>query len=498
MSPRERASPMFALVRNLSRHTIIYGIGSVAQSLIQFVLLPMYARVFTQEEYGVFALLGSLLAIGDIVFRSGLQFAFLTLYFHQPTDDDRRRLGRTAWSALVVQSAVLLLVLTLLGPLIARRFLGSEHYTGAVRLIFIYLFLATPTIVLTSVFRAVNRSVAFIAINVGQLAATLLANIVLVAMLRKGVTGALLGYALSAAVFGIASAVHLFRRFGFGIEEKYRRDVYRLGLSYALANILAQLLVYSNRWFLVAYTTLTDVAIYDLGYKVGMVLSLLVVAPFSVAWAGGLFAVAESGKPRETFANLFTYFLAILAWVALALDLFAREGILLAGGSRYAAALPIVPFIVTGYVLYGAYTFLTMGPALKKSSRELVATTLCALVTNALLNWLLIPRWGLMGAAVASLVSFGVLAGVMYLGAQRCYPVDYQFGRLAKLALLYTVNAVAGTLLSRGTPVSLALRAVLVLSFPLQLQAVSFFASAEWAALRRLPRSLLPGGAEAA
>jgi hypothetical protein len=103
-----------------------------------------------------------------------------------------------------------------------------------------------------------------------------------------------------------------------------------------------------------------------------------------------------------------------------------------------------------------------------------------------------------MGAAVASLVAFGVLAGVMYLGAQRCYPVDYQFGRVAKLAFLYTVSAVTGTLLSRGTPLSLVLRAMLLLSFPLQLYVVSFFAPAEWAALRRLPRSLLPGRTEAA
>jgi O-antigen/teichoic acid export membrane protein len=478
------------LLGRLSKNTLIYGLGTVAQSLLQFVLVPLYTRVFSEESYGAFALLLSVLAMGDIVFRLGLQFAFLTLFFHQPTDDDRQRLGRTTWTALLLQAGLLLLTLFPLTPYLVRVLLISAEHTLALQLIFVSLFFSTPTALLLSVMRSADRSKAFIALNVGQLALTLLMNVLFVLVLRQGVRGAFLGYVVSGAVFGLWSTVKLARTYGFGITTPALRELYALGASYAVANVLAQGFVYSNRWFLAALGSLRDVALFDLGYRASMVISLLVVSPFSVAWATGLFAVAESARPRETFARLLSYFLAILCFVALAVALFAREGILILGGARYLEAAAVVPWIATAYVFFGAYSFLTMGPALRKRSGEIVAATFAALVVNVALNLLLIPRWQVLGASMASLASFFVLALAMYVGAQRCYRVEYELGRGSRVLLLYGATLVVGTLASRGTAGSVALRALLLLSFPLQLWAVSFFPPGELASLRHLVASM--------
>jgi O-antigen/teichoic acid export membrane protein len=480
-----------ALLGRLSKHTAIYGIGTMAQSLVQLVLLPMYTRVLTQEQYGTLALLLSMLAVLEVAFRAGVHFALLTLYFHQPDEDARERLRRTAWTALALHATLMAGLLAVGGPTVIHLLGGPADMVPALLLILVYLLASTPTVVRLSLHRSRDQSGAFILLNASQLALTLVANLVLVLGMRLGVVGVFLGYAIAGTLVGTVSAVRLLRDHGLGVDWSQCRELYRLGLSYTLANLLSQGLVYSNRWFLVGFGSLRDVALFDLGYKVGMILQLLVISPFSVAWATGLFAVAGSEQPRRNFALLFSYLLALLAWVGLGLNLFARELLLVVGGGQYQEAWAVVPYTVTGYILFGAYAFLTMGPALKKRSQEIVAATLAAIVTNVGLNWLLIPIWGVQGAAAASTLSFLSMTVAMYVGAQNCYPVDYEGGRLARVAVAYGLLSLAGIAAGPTSVATVLLRLAIVIAFPAVLWALGFYEDRELAFVREVPRRLL-------
>ena len=220
--------------------------------------------------------------------------------------------------------------------------------------------------------------------------------------------------------------------------------------------------------------------------------------PFSVAWTSGLFDVARSEQPREGFATIFRYLMSLLAWVGLGLSLLAPEGIRLVGGSSYAAAARFVPLVATAFVLSGASAFLSMGPALAKSSREIVIAAAGALVTGLLVSSLLIPAWGLWGAAVAALASAVVQAAFMLRGAQRCYPIAYPWVAMSRLALAYAATGAVGLACVAPGIASLLLRLALVLSFPAQLYLAAFFHRDELESLRRLPAVLLARGARAA
>jgi O-antigen/teichoic acid export membrane protein len=253
---------------------------------------------------------------------------------------------------------------------------------------------------------------------------------------------------------------------------------------------------YSGRYLLRAFATLQDVALYDVAYKMGMLLTLL-VGPFSVAWTSGLFDVARSERPQEAFASVFKYLMSGLAWAGLAINQFAPEGILLLGGRPYLEAAKVVPLVTTGLVLSGATSFLSLGPALAKSSREILAAAACAVGTGVGLCTLLIRPWGIWGAAIAAIASALVQATLMLHGAQRCYRVAYPWRALHKLALLYGVSTVVGMAVADLSPASLALRLLVFVSFPFQLYLASVFGRQELESLRRLPIALLSrsGGA---
>jgi O-antigen/teichoic acid export membrane protein len=485
------------LLARLAKDVAVYGFGALAQSALLFLLLPVYTRVLSHEAYGAFALLLGLLYGGEILFRGGLHYAFLTLVPHESNEAGRRRLGQTTWSLLVLQAAVLFLALMPLGPLLSRWLTGSVAYTGAVRLILAHLLFTTPTAVTMCLLRSEGRPKGVVSLNVGQLAVTFAISLLLVAGLHRGVQGAFEGYAVGSLLFGLATSVHLLRQRGLGVDPGGRRELYRLGVSYTLAQLLLLGVAYSGRYLLRAFATLQDVALYDVAYKMGMVLTLL-IGPFSVAWTSGLFDVARSERPKETFASVFKYLMSGLAWAGLGINVFAPEGILLLGGRAYARAAGVVPLVTTGLLLSGASSFLSMGPALAKSSRELLIAAAWAVGTGVALCSLLIPGWGIWGAALAALASALVQAILMFQGAQRCYRVAYPWSALNKLVLLYGASTLVGVAVAAPTSASLALRLLLLASFPLQLFLASVFASQELESLRHLPVALLSRRARAA
>jgi O-antigen/teichoic acid export membrane protein len=482
------------VLRRLLGETAVYGVGTAAQSALTLLLLPVYTRVLGPEEYGVFALLLGALYVGEILFRAGVHFAFATLAGHETDDEARRRLARTTWTLLVLQAAGLLLVLLPAATGVSRLVTGGEAHAYAVRLIAVHLFLLTPQSVHLFLLRTERRPKRVVAFSLGQLALSLGGGLALVVGMGRGVAGAFEGQLLGSLAFGLPSAMYLLRRLGLGTDAACRRELYALGRSYAASHLATVALAYSGRFMLLAFATLHAVALYDVAYKIGMALTL-VLAPFSMAWTTGLYDVARSERPHERFATVLKGLLAALCWAGVALGALAPEAVRVLGGGSYAGAVEIVPLVVTGFILSGAYTFLSMGPALKRSSKEVLVATASSLLASVALGLALVPRFGLVGAAAASLLSSIVLALVMYRGAQRCYPMTYPWGALVRLGALYAAMAGAASALGEGP---LYARVLLPLGFPVLLLGARVFEAHELQALRRLPQDLLSRRAEAA
>jgi O-antigen/teichoic acid export membrane protein len=482
------------VLRRLLGETAVYGLGTAAQSALTLLALPVYTRVLGPEDYGVFALLLGAAYMGEILFRTGVHFAFATLAGHETDPEAGRRLARTAWTLLLLQATALLLVLFPAAPALARLVTGSPDHAYGVRLILVHLFLLTPQGVYLFLLRTERRPKPLVALNLGQLALSWGGGLALVAGMGRGVAGAFEGQLAGSLLFGLPSAVVLVRRLGLGIDPERRRGLYALGVSYAASHLATIALAYSGRWLLLAFTTLRAVALYDVAYKIGMALTLL-IAPFSMAWTTGLFDVARSERPRERFATVLKGLLAALTSAGVALCALAPEAVRLLGGATYAEAVEIVPVVVSGFVLLGMHAFLAMGPALKRSSREGLAATTASLLASVASGVVLVPRFGVKGAAAASLLSSLVLAAVMYRGSQRCYPMDFPWGALLRMGALYAMAA--GAAAAAGSA-ALSWRLLLALSFPILLLLVRVFEPHEREALRRLPQDLLSRRAEAA
>jgi O-antigen/teichoic acid export membrane protein len=199
------------------------------------------------------------------------------------------------------------------------------------------------------------------------------------------------------------------------------------------------LLHHGDRFFLLRYCGTEDVGTYALGYKLALAVGMFSLAPLYMVWSVRMYAVAGEPDAPEMFGRVFTRILAAYLLVALALGLFQDEVVHLLGGAPYARASAIVTPVLLAYFFQSAASLMDAGLYVRHRTGLKLGITLATTAVMLLSYALLIPRYGSMGAAVATLIGFAFLSGCTWVVTQRVFPVRYEWRRLATLLALVAV-----------------------------------------------------------
>jgi O-antigen/teichoic acid export membrane protein len=242
---------------------------------------------------------------------------------------------------------------------------------------------------------------------------------------------------------------------------------------------------FADRFFLTHLTGLSEVGQYELGVRVASAMVLLLTA-FRTAWPAFAYSLDDEGEAKRTYAFVLTYLVFISSWLAVGLGVLAPwiVRILSPRNSAFWPGADVVGLLAFGTTAYSAYIVMAIGVGrTRKTQFNWVITGLAAAV-NFALCLVLIPSYGMVGAAIATLAAYVVLFLAMTYWAQRVYPVRYQWVRVAKAVGVAAALTVSAKLVD--APLALAL--AIALSYPFVLAALGFYLPAERARLRSLYR----------
>ena len=180
---------MFLKIRELSKNVTVYGLGDVAVSIVNFLLLGVYVTYFSAEAYGVIGILGAMEVIAKIVFRFGLDGSFMRFFYECKDDDSRRRLASTIFFFLLALNGIVVGALLAAAPRLAESFLGSRAYTAPLRWMLLNTFAIGFTFIPFHVLRIERRIVTFSLMTLARAVLTVLVRLVLVVQLHMGITG---------------------------------------------------------------------------------------------------------------------------------------------------------------------------------------------------------------------------------------------------------------------------------------------------------------------
>jgi O-antigen/teichoic acid export membrane protein len=480
---------LFAKLRELLKNLAIYGLGDVSIQIVNFALLGIFVQYLSKEDYGILALLGSVEAITKLFFRWGVDGSFMRFWYDCPDDRARQRLASTLFFFLLGSNGLLLAAAVAAAPWLST-WLGAPDYTLALQLVLLNTFAIGFTFIPFHVLRLQQRAREFSLLAFARSVSTLVLRLALVVGLGYGVMGVVAADLIVTAVLMVV----MVRWFAPLIRPTFSPDVLREALAFGLPRVphgvAQQVMAVGDKFILTFFVPLSEIGLYAMGVSVGLI-QKVVLAAFEYAWAPFYYATVREPGAQRVFSAVTTYGVAILALMTAGLSAIAADLLTVVTHGQYTAAAGVVAWTSLGVFFQGVYLMTSIGLNITKRTEYYPVATAISATVNIGLNVLLIPRFGIMGAAYANGAAYAAQAALAGYFSQRFYPVRYETGRLARVAGAALVAYAAGQALPAMNPALgvLARGSTVVIVMAAGLWIGGFFRPEELRVLERFRRS---------
>jgi O-antigen/teichoic acid export membrane protein len=469
-----------AELKRLGRHSTIYGLGGLVSRILATLLLPLYTHYLPPTAYGRVEIVTAATAVLAIVLQLGIASAFFRFYFDAKEHAAKLTVVRTSfWFTMAMSTLGLVLGVVFAGPV--GHWIGLGHDPNLVRAGAVGLWAQTNYQQLTALFRVEERSVAYAIASVANVLITVAAMVLFVAVFHWGAVGLVVGNFTGTLCVYLVLVAYRSEQLGLEFDRTLFRQMQKFGMPLVPSAIALWVINFVDREFVSWYKGNAEVGVYSAAIKIASLITFVMIA-FRTAWPAFAYSIEDDGEARRTYSFVLTYLLAIASWLSLALGALAPWWVELLTNARYQRAQNGVALLAFAGAIYAGYTVLAIGSGRARRTQLNWVVTGAGAAVNVGLNFWLIPRWGMVGAAISTAAAYVVLFAGMTLYAQYVYPVPYQWRRIVTAVGV----AVGLTVAARAAHLPLAPSFVLVLVYPLALAALGFYLPAERKRLRRL------------
>jgi O-antigen/teichoic acid export membrane protein len=428
---------MLDKIKQLTKDTAVYGISTMVGRFLNFLLVPLYTNLFLPKEYGIQSQVYVFISILNIILLFGMDTAYMKYAGNvKNNDEDKNNFSTPYLTVMIVSFFICLLVIIFQNPIFSLLEIPQEYnylifYTSLI------LFLDSLTIIPFVKLRIERKAKKFALFKFLGILLNITLNFILIVKLKMGVEAIFISNLASSALTLILLSPSIFKSFKFIIDLPILRKLLKFGLPFLPAGLSSIMIQGIDRPILTQLTDLHTSGIYSANYKLGIFM-MLFVSMFQYAWQPFFFQNAQEKNIKQVFSKILTYFVIagslILIFLSLFIDDIVKFHILgrTIIGPAFWSGLIIVPIILFGYLFNGIYYILSAGMFIEEKSSYIPFVTGIGAAINVGVNFLLIPVWGIIGAALATLVSYLVMAVAVYKITQRFYEINYENGKVIK------------------------------------------------------------------
>jgi len=459
---------MFEDFRRLFRHSLTYGIGRSANKLASFLILPIILRYLTPEDYGILEIFTVTVSILTTVLGLGMESAIFRYYYQAESPEKKKRLLSSSLWGMILTSIPLIVIITLWSGTFSKYFWNSAIYTSFFVVIFITIGLNILKTIPLATLRAKEESIKYTIFTLIGLFSVLFFNLYFVVVLKKSIFGILLGNMIGGLIGLIILILAIRRDIGFIFSTQEFKQLVKFGLPITTILISYLIINVSDRFFLKHFSTMSEVGCYALGYRFGILIHVLLVEPFNMAWKPFAMSVVDKENAKDIYSTTLTYFLFVALLMWLGLSVFSKDIIQIIAPPSYWRAYTVIPIVALAYLFLGISYNVSVGLYIREKTKYYPYVAAISVIMNLLLNWLLIPRWGMMGAAIATLISYITMAALMYGMSMHFFAYQYEFGRILKLILVCGGLCVLFYVIpTQALLLNLSIGIIIIIGFPL-------------------------------
>jgi O-antigen/teichoic acid export membrane protein len=430
-------------LKSLAGQTMVYGMGTIVPRLLNYMLVPIYTRVFEdQATYGQVTELYAYIAFLMVLLTYGMETAF----FRFAQKNDPQKVFNNAMSAIIISTVVFLAGVCLFYKTLASwmQYDGNSEYILIVA--FIVAFDAVSAIPF-AMLRKLNKARKFAMIRLVNVLITILLNFITILIFPRffttiatqffGDESSLVAWVLIsnllASLLSLMMLGKILKSFKWSFEQNYLLPMLRYAwpvLIIGLAGMVNEMLDKILLKYLLdpGEQPMVQLGIYGANYKLGVLMTLF-IQMFRYAAEPFFFAEAEKKDAPELFARVMNFFvisgIIIFLGVSLYMDIFKHLI-----GEKYRDGLSIVPIVLIANLLNGVYYNLAIWYKLTDKTLSGAYIAMGGALITIVLNFLLIPVFGYVGAAWTHLVTYFLMMMISFFWGQKVFWIPYNVSRI--------------------------------------------------------------------
>jgi O-antigen/teichoic acid export membrane protein len=433
------------------KNALIYAIGTICLRAAPFLLIPLYTHSLSISDYGLLATLlmtiQILITFMDLGTRKGFT-RFATEY------ESKNLIGHLLSSSILIIVAGGSIV-TGISVLFLLPFFRSVLHTDQVLGYIVLTCCAAAAFSLFNLiiayYRARNESMKYMIINFSSSMLLIVVNLVFLVIFHQGIRGVLAAQIITYGSLWLFVSLNVFSNTGIGFSMQLTGKLFRFGfpLVFAAGGRITEV---SGLYFLSYFATLEQVAIYSLGHRIAEIADVVLIQPFQLAYEPFVYAHIDKPEVRVTIAKLLTYLMLAFAFVAFGVAFVSRDLLRVIAPPEYFSAYSVISLMLPGIAFKGVYY---IGESLLHiKNKTYITGTMVTVFTvlSVILNYLLIPHWGIYGViAVFNVTAISKAVLLMILGL-KAFPIRLELERLGVAGILLVSFLTTAFFLSETSP----------------------------------------------
>src|ERR1017187_7559033 len=426
--------------KSLSGSVAWYGLGNLFVRSLSFILLPLYSNLISTSEFGNYSLLMSVYAVVQVFFQFGMFGALNKFYIEEKSENKKLLIFSSIINSIFIIASFLTFTLWLLSSQISVIVFNSPDFKNILTLTFVSLLFETLGFYILSLLKTMGLAKKVVIYSTSGAILNLLLNIFFVYYLRLSVYGIILAQVISGLVLLLLLLPLIKNKYVFRIDKEIFNIVIKFSLPLIFANLFMAGSNVADRFILNIYSGREQVGLYSFAYRIALIMSIL-IGSFSTAWFPHSLNLFYSSDYKFSFGKVLNKLVAVSCLLLLIVSLLAGYlfDIHILGisffNSVYRPGIVIIPIVMLGYLFNGISSYYSVYPQVSNKSYHLMSSELIAFVVNVISNIILIPWFGIIGAALSTAIGFFCGASYLYVISNTKIKIEYHVKELLIIIL---------------------------------------------------------------
>ena len=423
----------------LLKNSGIYAIVQILQKCIGFILIPVYMTVLPSTENGIVSTITAVVSFLGIVYTLSLNSAVVRFYIDYKDDEIKlKEFWGTCITFIMLNSIILSVVFFIVRDVLLVPILGGISFFPYMAIGMISIALNPIYTVFQSTLQAKEQSRAYGANNLAYFIINLSLTILFVVVFRLGALGIISALAITDTIFFMYTLYKFVPTIKILIKKYYLKKALKYSLPLLPHSLSGWAMAMIDKLFLNNKVG-TDVAgVYGLGSQFANIINVLASA-VNQAYVPWFFEGMKDKERNQTeivkMSEVITIFYGVLA---MGMSLFGPEAIKILPKNGYDEAWKAIPLLSFAFVFNGIYYFFVNPLFYNKNGVKYIAIgTFTSAVLNSVLNIYFIPKYGIVGAGLASMISMMAACILIYYISEKIEPIGFNIMKLFTITFFF-------------------------------------------------------------